>query len=112
MIYNSNDIFVNKVIDFNIGDILEEYYKLSSLRRYQLPTSLAPIDKIYPHQELLSVNKIKDIIENGALKINDFEDIFLIYKDNKYYVIDGHHRIAAQILIGKKDIEAKIYSLN
>ena len=112
MIYNSNDIFVNKVIDFNIGDILEEYYKSSSLRRHHLPINLVSIDKIYPHQELLSTNKIIDIIKNGILEIKDFEDILLIHKDNKYYIVDGHHRIAAQILINKKDIEAKIYSLN
>lgn len=62
------------------------------------------IEDIIPTQPTMSSGNIKRYI-NDSEKVESTE----IYKINgKYFVRDGHHRIASDILKGKKDIEAKV----
>jgi len=55
---------------------------------------------------------MKDLLyENSKHKknISNNTNAILFYKNKKYYIIDGHHRIAANILKGDNKIKAFIF---
>ena len=61
--------------------------------------------------EMLDKNKWKKIIEHlcNLLKIGNYLNPILVYKyKNYYYIIDWHHRYAANKLLRKKTIFVEI----
>ena len=75
----------------------------------ELPIETISIKDIVPTQKNLTIPNLEEVskIKYGT-KIN--EPIILIKKDGKYYVVDGHHRIANEILKGNTNVEAKVYN--
>ncbi len=64
------------------------------------PIQLIDIKKIVPTQVFLN----KDNLER--IKSDNNTDAYLVKYNNLYYVIDGHHRIANQIINGATHIKA------
>lgn len=62
------------------------------------------ISELYTDQ---NTNKVADIRKMLILKVD--EPVVVIYKDNKYILLDGNTRSAAAMLKGKKTIRAKVY---
>ena len=110
--FSVNDIFPNSVIDA-IDDgynNLMELWDESGLSVQKLPIQTIKIKQIHPHQDLVNAKKVKDIMQKGASK-GDMNDVFIATLDNKkYYLVDGHTRVAAQILSGKTSIKARVYN--
>lgn len=70
-----------------------------------LPIESVKVSEIIPTQKNLTI----DNLENTKDVQNPDEPIVLIKEDGKYYVKDGHHRIANAILDGNSEIEAQVY---
>lgn len=109
--FSVDDIFPNSVIDPTDEDYnsLMELWDESGLSVRELPKQTIKIKQIYPHQDLVIAKKVKDIMQKGASE-GDMNDVFIATLDNKkYYLVDGHTRVAAQILSGKTSIKARVY---
>ena len=62
-----------------------------------------PIDNIYPCQRILNKTKVIEMIL--YLQENDVPGYPMGFrKEGKVFLLDGHHRTAAQILAGKKAV--------
>lgn len=69
------------------------------------------IDKICPCQEVLSKSRVIELIL--YIRENDVPGYpAAIRKDGFVYLLDGHHRVAAQILSGKKKIKIHITDID
>lgn len=70
----------------------------------KLPLKKVDVSLIVPSQKNLSFSNldlVKDVgIDTGA---------FLYKYYGKYYVLDGHHRIAINLMKGKKEIKAHVF---
>ncbi len=70
-----------------------------------LPKQEIDVKDIVPTQKNLTIGnleKTKDVKDSK-------EEIILLKHEGKFYILDGHHRIANDILQGKKTIEANVY---
>ncbi len=70
-------------------------------------SSVQSIDvvNIIPTQKNVNINNLKEV--------QDVRERPLLFKQgDKYYVIDGHHRISNEILAGEKKIEADVYDID
>ncbi|MVX36321.1 LPD38 domain-containing protein, partial [Myroides sp. LoEW2-1] len=60
---------------------------------------------IIPTQKNVNINNLKEV--------QDVRERPLLFKQgDKYYVIDGHHRISNEILAGEKKVEADVYDID
>lgn len=66
-------------------------------------THKLPIKSIKVTQSETAFNKT-----GSKRKFNDKEPIKVIHHKGVHYVVDGHHRIMAHKLLGKKHIDAKV----
>lgn len=79
------------------------YEYVDSGKFESLPKESVEIQRIVPTQKFLSFDNLKMIEsshETGA---------YLVKKGDFYYVLDGHHRIARDILGGEKYVIAHVY---
>ncbi|MGS4345102.1 hypothetical protein ACKUSY_05720 [Myroides odoratus] len=70
-------------------------------------SSVQSIDvvNIIPTQKNVNINNLKEV--------QDVRERPLLFKQgDKYYVIDGHHRISNEILAGEKKVEADVYDID
>ena len=80
-------------------------------REKELPTVKVNILNIIPTQKNLTIpnlEKVSKIKDNSEIE----DQILLIKNGSKYYVVDGHHRIANEILNGNSSIDARVYDIN
>lgn len=107
----SANVFKNEVSVLDKEQAGNAYDVIGADKEAELPTENVSVFDIVPTQKnvtipnLEKVSKIKD-----ASKVK--EPIVLIKSDGKYYVADGHHRIANEILKGNDIISAKVYDTN
>jgi len=107
------DVFFNNRVDLlnlepNSKKILDKAYDLIDNGDYskfrQIPVE---VNKIYPTQKFLNFYNLEKI------KIrNNSTDAELVKVEDKYYILDGHHRIAREILNGEDIILANVYDPN
>ena len=71
----------------------------------KLPLEKIDVSKIVPTQKNLTVDNLKNTESVKSSK----EDITLFKEGDKYYVLDGHHRIANEILKGNGEIEGRVF---
>lgn len=64
-----------------------------------------PISKIYPTQEYVGAENLKNI---SRIKYDKDDIPMAVSKNGKIYIIDGHHRAAIDILNGKKKIRVRL----
>lgn len=62
-----------------------------------------PIDKLHATQQ--SVSHTRKITKS---KFSDSEPINVIHHEGKHYIMNGHHRVFASRLLGKKTIKAHV----
>lgn len=68
-----------------------------------LPNKIIPFDKIIPTQDNLDIKKV-----NGMPVSSD--PAWFVKINTYYYLIDGHHRVASQIMANKQ-IKGKVVDL-
>lgn len=98
-------IFLNNV-DYPPKHIREEadvYFKNNKFKK--LPNIYLNVRDIFPTQDNLTIKNLE--LVKG---VSQNTDAYLCEVDGKYYVLDGHHRIAMNILRGFDKIKAFIYS--
>ena len=97
---HSNDIFKNNYQN-KIGNI-NDRKKLVEENKNSTTEESINVSKIIPTQVAIEKENISEI------KDTDSKLPILLKEGNNYFVIDGHHRIAAQINKGLTEIKAKI----
>lgn len=97
------NIFKNEVSQPNSENSNEAGKAIES--KAGLPTEKVSVNDIIPTQKNLTIPNL----ENTQKAADSKEPIYLIKENGKYYVADGHHRIANEILNGNNEIEAQVY---
>jgi hypothetical protein len=99
----SQNIFLNDVevlsreTESIVGQLVDEGKNVS--------VQSVDVSNIIPTQKNVNINNLKEV--------QDVRERPLLFKQgNKYYVIDGHHRISNEILEGEKKVEADVYDID
>lgn len=71
----------------------------------QNPIEWVDVTKIVPTQKFLSKDNLEDV---KGIKIGDNTGAYLVEYNGMYYVIDGHHRLANQIMAGVDKVKAHV----
>jgi hypothetical protein len=74
----------------------------------QNPIEWVNIKDIVPTQKFLTKDNLDDV---SNIKIGDNTKAYLVKYNNLYYIIDGHHRIANQIINGVDKVKAFVQSV-
>ncbi len=64
------------------------------------------VDRLIPTQTRIYADELRGRIHE--LKKGLAEPIVVVKKDNRYYLVDGHHRAVASLKIGQKELDAYI----
>lgn len=96
----TQNIFANEVgaVDSGIRFAADDAFAANRINQEQVD-----ISKIVPTQKNITINNLKSI---GA--VTELPD--LVKVDGKYYITDGHHRIARDILSGNSKVNARVYN--
>jgi hypothetical protein len=112
--FKVSDIFPNppiEVDDETYNQLMGDWEEANKTIN-QLPTKSINIGNLYPHQDLVDEKKVLDILKTGT-RYDDMNDVFVATADNKtFYLVDGHTRVSAQILKGKTNIKARVFTPN
>jgi len=96
----SGNVFLNPIdeLDYAVRLKADDAFESDSVEQKQVD-----ISDIIPTQKNITIHNLK-----STSKYMD-EPVNLVLKDNKYYVMDGHHRIANAILAGNNPINANVF---
>jgi len=72
----------------------------------QNPVEWVQTTRIVPTQKFVSKDNLEDV---KGIAIGDNTGAYLVEYEDMYYVIDGHHRIASQILMGADKVKAYVH---
>ncbi len=75
----------------------------------QNPIEWVEVTRIVPTQKFVSKDNIEDV---KGIGIGDSTGAYLVEYEEMYYIIDGHHRIANQIIEGVDKIKAYVHHVN
>jgi len=103
-----NDIF-KQPIDQSYPGISEDL--LIRFRQGEIKfrgTMPCPVDKLIPSQP----NIYADKVDWMTAHMNEMPPPLIMFYNNRLFVIDGHHRIAAQILKGATEIQAYVVNVH
>lgn len=100
----SENIFLNPVGSLSKYDTIEVDKLIDNEEYTYLPIKFINIKDIIPTQKFLNINNLKSV-----KNISNSTDAILLSKKNKYYILDGHHRIAVNILNGFNKIKAFVF---
>lgn len=70
-----------------------------------------PVDELLATQPVVKANKIQTILDTPPVLWSKQDVPLFAYKDNKYYIFDGHHRVAAAILLGMSTVSGQVVDL-
>jgi len=70
----------------------------------KLPVENIPVDKIVPTQRFVTIGNLEKVKHGG---INT--GAYLVEANGLYYILDGHHRVANQIIQGANIVKAHVY---
>ena len=73
----------------------------------ELPSESISIEKIVPTQTNLTIKNLEETKDLDGVSVE--ESILVKEKDGKFYIVDGHHRLANYILKGNTNVEVKVY---
>ena len=73
-----------------------------------LPVQKVNINKIVPTQKVVTVGNLDRAYED----MKDETGAYLLKIQDKYYILDGHHRIANKIASGEDKVKAHVYEGN
>jgi len=103
----SENVFLNEVEPLTYKETSQVSNLIEQGRESEFPIASVNVRNIIPTQKFLEADNLErtqDVIETQ-------EPIILLKYKDKYYVIDGHHRIANEILKGQVQVETRIYDV-
>jgi len=101
----SEKVFLNEVDPVPQDKGKELYSIIDNGNESTLPIEKVMVKDIIPTQKSLTIPNLKSVSKASV----DVEPIVLLKNNGKYYIVDGHHRIANSILSGNSEIEARVY---
>ena len=92
----------------------EPYEDISGYREEDIKTETVSIDKLVSTQSVMEKATIEKYIHDPD-KPSDIGDVgkdkpFVVKAGNRYFVHDGHHRVAAMKLLGRTEVEINVLS--
>lgn len=102
----ANKVFKNDVDRLEFGETTELDKLIEANIVSHIPIENVNIKDIVPTQRNLNINNLRNVI--GA-DLTNGDDAILFFKNGKYFIIDGHHRIAERILSGDKIIQIRVF---
>lgn len=90
-------------------DLIEQFRKQSGSI---LPCSLVKIKDLIPTQKNINKARLKNIEKNKDTIKTLGNKPFIVKLEEKFYILDGHHRIFSDKKEKKKEIEVKILDLD
>jgi len=100
----TKNVFLNNPENIsNIRKEADQYFDGDKFK--SLPVETINIKDIVPTQRNLTINNIR-----STMGVENNIEAFLLKYGNKYYILDGHHRIASNILKGATSIKAYVFS--
>ncbi|WP_438028994.1 hypothetical protein [Sorangium sp. So ce233] len=96
----------------------DEAFSPAEMRRINAEIGAAPVRSValrggfIPNQTNLHVQNLRTIVSRGRIDINERSDKLpqvVIRKNGERHVFDGHHRVAAAMLLGDSKIKARVY---
>ena len=70
-----------------------------------------PVDKLIPTQDGVELSGVERFIKLNPNKWNENEPVRVVNKKGRLYVMDGHHRSAAAILMGYPTVPAEVMNV-
>ena len=100
----TNQIFKNEVSQPSMDERkpADKYFENDAFE--QLPSVSVDVNDIIPTQKTINIDNLQKV-KNTTKRT----DAFLLKSGGKYYVLDGHHRIAINILNNNNTIIAYVY---
>ena len=77
----------------------KDYVKARDALFQSLPVALAPLDNIVVTQENVNLDRVKEIINDPAT--GGTKPIFVVRYEGESYIMNGHHRVVADVLLRK-----------
>jgi hypothetical protein len=99
---------MNALIGVDPAKDIKAYAKARKAFFYKLPEEQFSLDNLVVTQKVVNEAKIKANIEKGNFGKGGGTDVFVVRYRGKDYIIDGHHRVMAAKLSGKKNAFAHI----
>jgi len=103
-----NNIFKNdyKTIPSESRKLIDNIIDLG--KEKDLPIESVDISKIVPTQKNVNISNMKDV---SNIK-NPKDEILAVKNNENYYIVDGHHRIANEILNNKENVNMRVLDSN
>jgi hypothetical protein len=103
-----NNIFKNdyKIIPSESRKLIDNIIDLG--KEKDLPIESVDISKIVPTQKNVNISNMKDV---SNIK-NPKDEILAVKNNENYYIVDGHHRIANEILNNKENVNMRVLDSN
>lgn len=102
---NVNRIFTNKYNEEEANIIRSSLGYESVFSKPTGDVKAVSVSKIHPTQEYVGAENLKNI---SRAKIDKNDIPMAILKEGEVYIIDGHHRVAINILNGEKKIKVRL----
>lgn len=102
--YNPDGDLMKKLNPWNTLEMMDK-----NVDRSELPIEDIKIEDLVPTQKFLNADNIDDVKDSEDDDV--LKSTISKYKD-KYYILDGHHRIARRILKGDKTIKSHVYNVD
>ena len=80
--------------------------KIGDFTIIEVPIELLNIDLSYQRTETFDVIRANKIARN--FRKNELDPIHISYRDGKFYIVDGQHRVYAFILLNRKYIAGRM----
>lgn len=103
----TDEVFANEVSQPDKGAraLADEYFDDDKFEG--LPVDSIPVRSIIPTQRFLGADNLDEVFDVGA-----DTGAYLLKTDEGVFVLDGHHRIAANIAHGSAEIDAHVLDLS
>ena len=91
--------------------LTKEWSRVKLSDRKKLPEEEVDISKIATWQNMVNSKGVERIIkgENTEHQGKNAPAIFAVKHGGQYVIMDGNHRVTADILMGKKKVKVKVY---
>lgn len=96
------EVFKNPMID--LTPLRKEFEKNKELFK-GLPVKSVKISEVVPTQDKIYISSLE-----ATNDISNETGAYLVFRGGKYYIFDGHHRIANRILKGHNTFSGYVYT--
>lgn len=101
---------IPKISRSEADKLTKEWSRIKQKDRKKLPEETVNVSDIVTWQNLVNKKGVTRILkgENVEHQGSNVSPIYAMFSNGKYVLMDGNHRVTADILLGKKTIRIKV----